>query len=302
MLTGTRTSGGRFRLGDLTAPGKSGGMSGLAWRGIDPGKKLRHWNTPTKGGMSDFMKQHIPGWPDDYETVHDRLEVMDEHDFIHEPPNGGMPCLKRYLAASKGRAVNDVFSDIPRLEAASKENRGYPTQKPSPLVERLILATTNPGDLVGDWFVGCATTPVAAEKLERQWVAADVSEKSYELVQKRFVKELGPDSDMPIYRNDAPVRTDLGDIPIYNCKKNVDYLFGTQRGKCNLCEKPLGDDYVVDHIVPKKKEDRRKRTGLDHISNLQLLHSRCNLRKGTKPWPVAKREYWEEQDERRRRR
>ena len=102
---------GQWRADNLTAAGTSGGISGQPWRGIYPGKNGNHWRTPTQGGMNDFLKEYIPGWPDDYPSVIDRLEVLDEHGFIYWPKKeGGMPRLKRYLASNaRNRAVGRHF-------------------------------------------------------------------------------------------------------------------------------------------------------------------------------------------------
>ena len=80
--------------------------------------------------MNDFLKEHIPGWPDDYPSVIDRLEVLDEHGFIYWPRDGrGMPRLKRYLASTQGTAIGDIFTDIGKLEAQAKEKVGLPHAK-----------------------------------------------------------------------------------------------------------------------------------------------------------------------------
>ena len=70
-----------------------------------------------------------------------------------------------------GVSVGDVWTDIPPINSQARERLGYPTQKPLPLLERLIAAASNEGDLVLDPFCGCGTTAHAAEKLAPQWVA-----------------------------------------------------------------------------------------------------------------------------------
>ena len=72
----------------------------------------------------------------------------------------------------------------------SQEKVGYPTQKPLALLERIIKASSNEGDMVLDPFCGCATTCIAAERLERQWIGIDVSHKAYDLVKERLNKEV----------------------------------------------------------------------------------------------------------------
>ena len=272
---------GRFRVGDLTAAGTSDGESGSPWRGVDPSARGRHWLTPTKGGMNDFIIENnlIPGWPDEYPSVHARLDALDAAGLIFWPSKeDGMPGLKRYLESTKGPEADDVITDIKRLEANSKERVGYPTQKPLALVERIIKASSNPGDVVLDPFCGCATTCIAAETLGRKWAGIDISPRAAELVTYRLKLTMGDlfHHTMVTIRTDIPQRTDIGK-PIHY-RKNKHVLFGRQEGKCNGC----GMDYPfrileVDHVIPKA------RGGTDHIDNLQLLCSLCNRIKGDRP-------------------
>ena len=85
--------------------------------------------------------------------------------------------------------MRDVW-DVPYINSQAKERTGYPTQKPIALLERIISASSNVGDIVLDPFCGCATTCVVAEKLQRQWVGIDVSQKAYDLVRIRLANEV----------------------------------------------------------------------------------------------------------------
>ena len=78
---------------------------------------------------------------------------------------------------------------IDMVGRTSAERTGYPTQKPLALYERIIKASSNPGDIVLDPFCGCATTPIAAERLERQWVGIDIWDKAHEQVLNRLVQD-----------------------------------------------------------------------------------------------------------------
>ena len=267
---------GRWRSADLTASGLRAGESGMPWRNVDPGEKGNHWRTPTQGGMNDFIIERnlIPNWPDAYPSVHARLEALDRHRLIHWPKRGSMPSLKRYLASTKGTAATDLWTDIKRLESTSKENTDYPTQKPVALVERIIKASSNEGDMVLDPFCGCATACIAAERLGRKWIGIDISALAADLVQSRMQTELG----LLFYgshRTDIPRRTDLGEIPPYNSMENRKWLYGEQGGYCLGCGHHfLMRNLTVDHIIA------RSRGGTDHISNLQLLCAACNSTKG----------------------
>ncbi|MGI9462146.1 MAG: DNA methyltransferase, partial [Alphaproteobacteria bacterium] len=106
----------------------------------------------------------------------------------------------------------DDWWQIQPIAPSAKERIGYPTQKPIALLERIIKASSNEGDMVLDPFCGCATTCIAAEKLGRNWVGIDVSQKAYELVKKRLKKEVPPDffRGEPHFTTTPPTRTDMG--------------------------------------------------------------------------------------------
>ena len=155
----------------------------------------------------------------------ERMEEADRTGLIVVPRGGkGIPRLKRYLDEQPGIPVSDTWDDVPI--AAGKERTGYPTQKPLALLERVIAASSNPGDMVLDPFAGCATACVAAEKLGRRWVGIDLSPKAVELVNLRlrdFMGDLFHDR-LVTARTDIPRRTDI-DAPI-NYRKNKHVLFG----------------------------------------------------------------------------
>ncbi len=178
----------------------------------------------------------------------------------------------------RGVKLNDVWI-IPYLGSTAKERVGYPTQKPLALLERIIAASSNEGDVVLDPFAGCATACVAAERLGRHWIGIDLSSKAVELVNTRLAKKpplgIGPlfHKRLVTNRTDIPQRTDLGALPPYRSHKAT--LYGLQSGNCAGCGHHFeARHFDVDHIVPQAKG------GTDHIENLQLLCSACNRVKG----------------------
>ena len=202
------------------------------------------------------------------------MRQLDSDGKLHFTTRGGIR-LKRYLDEIKGRPLQSIWTDINAINSQAKERIGYPTQKPIALLERIISASSNPGDVVLDPFCGCATACVAAEKLGRKWVGIDISEKAVELVNMRLREFMGGlfHERLVTARTDIPRRTDI-EAPIpYRKQKHV--LFGRQEGRCGGCKVEfLFRIFEVDHVVP------RSRGGSDHPENLQLLCPNCNRVKG----------------------
>ncbi len=176
----------------------------------------------------------------------------------------------------RGQALDTVW-DIKPIDPKDKNERlGYPTQKPRGLLERIIEASSNKGNIVLDPFCGCATTLVAAENLERKWIGIDLSSVAGRLVRERLRgPEFGAlfEHSLVNIRTDRPSRSDIGKLPPYRNQKHI--LFGQQEGRCNGCRMDFPYKiFEVDHIVPQSKG------GTDEPSNLQLLCGHCNKVKG----------------------
>ena len=172
----------------------------------------------------------------------------------------------------KGKQQNDVI-DIPLLPSTSKERTGYPTQKPRGLLEKIIKASSNEGDLVLDPFCGCATTCIAAEKLNRKWIGIDLEKPAGYLVKRRLKKELGASFS---FLKTIQVRNTLPIKKAPKPSKNIKHiLYGQQKGYCNGCKVHFEFRmFHLDHVVAKA------RGGQDTDTNLQLLCGHCNSVKG----------------------
>ena len=171
-----------------------------------------------------------------------------------------------------GKLADDVFQQHGVMPWA-KERVGYPTQKPLALLDRIIKASSNPGDVVFDPFAGCATACVSAETLGRQWIGIDLSPLAATLVQTRLREAFKLFYDVH-HRSDVPRRTDLGTLPNYRTHRHT--LFGKQEGRCAGCRVAFPfRNFTVDHKIPQSKG------GADHFDNLQLLCGACNSTKGT---------------------
>lgn len=101
--------------------------------------------------------------------------------------------VKYYLSEAKGIAMDDSWNDISEVNSMAKENVGYATQKPEALLERIIKASSNEGDLVCDFFGGSGTTAAVAEKLGRRWITCDIGKPASLVMRKRFIdQEVNP--------------------------------------------------------------------------------------------------------------
>lgn len=220
---------------------------------------------------------------DEY-TFHPQREERDTpaRQLVRENVNGVLKNKRDADGKLMYRVVTDKKVDavwrIPAIQPAAKDYIGYPTQKHIRLLERIILASSNQGDVVLDPFCGCATACVAAENLGREWVGIDISPKAAELVNVRLQGTMGSlfHNRLVTTRTDIPQRTDI--TAPRNYRQNRHVLFGQQEGRCNGCGTAFEfRHFEVDHVVP------RKRGGTDHIDNLQLLCGSCNRIKGDRP-------------------
>lgn len=165
-----RDSDGRvYRLGDVSAAGQ-GSARRFGDRILEP-PVGNHWR---------FSQEKIDAFIAEGRIVFTR---------------NGQPRYKRYLDESPGMVIQDVWTDIMPVNSGSREILGYPTQKPLALLERIISASSNPGDVVLDPFCGCGTAVAAAQKLGRQWIGIDITHLSIALMKYRL-KAMFPGIDV----------------------------------------------------------------------------------------------------------
>jgi len=273
---------GKYQSVSLTAPGPTH-QNTETWKGYNPSESSRNWGVPFTGAYADWINENIiPGFKDERDRIR-RLDMLENAGMILWSRNN-TPKLKWYSKANPGQVPGNIWTDINRLGKNSKEATGYPTQKPLALLDRIIKASSNEGDMVFDPFCGCATALVAANRLNRKWAGIDLSPLAVKLVDERIRKELGLFADV-ICRTDLPRRVDLEKLPPYRIHKRT--LFGKQYGNCAGCGVLFpGKILEIDHIVPKAQG------GQDHIDNLQLLCSHCNQSKGNRTmaqWRAAQK-------------
>lgn len=158
--------GRRYRLDNLTSPSMRPNLK-YEYKGYPPPEK---------------------GWAVSLET----MKKMDAEGRVYFPDSKAKRLQrKRFLDELEGETVDTLWDDIPPINSQAQERLGYPTQKPLNLLERIINATTKPGDVVLDPFCGCGTSVEAAEKLNRAWLGIDVTHYAITLIEKRLSKYHG---------------------------------------------------------------------------------------------------------------
>jgi site-specific DNA-methyltransferase (adenine-specific) len=200
---------GAYQPVSLTGPGKREGDSGKPWHGFDPTEGGRHWQPASYLYLKyrELTGEDLAKYP-----LLDRLTKLDEVGLLHwgDDPQENVPRYKEYLEDARGTPLQDIWAFVPGTKGcvysdakagideevrwiSSKERQrtGYDTQKPLGVLERIIRATTKPGDVVLDPFCGCGTTVVAAQKLGRQWIGIDSTYVAIGLVEKRLKESFG---------------------------------------------------------------------------------------------------------------
>jgi adenine-specific DNA-methyltransferase len=154
-------TGRRYKRVPVHAPGARNGETGMMWRGMMP-PEGKHWQyTPMK------------------------LDELDRKGEIYWSKNGN-PRRKVYLDQSQGIAVQDIWLDYLDVNNQNTHTTGYPTEKNVDMLKRIILASSNEGDLVMDCFAGSGTTLVAADGLNRNWIGIDIGSESIKVILNRF--------------------------------------------------------------------------------------------------------------------
>lgn len=128
----------------------------------------------------------------------ERMHKAHKEGRIIQRKQGGVPRYKRYLDEMSGTPVTDNWDDIEHLHASMAEMLGYPTQKPEALLERIIQASSNPGDVVLDPFCGCGTAIAAAQRLGRRWMGIDITHLAITLIKHRLHHAFGEQAQFKV--------------------------------------------------------------------------------------------------------
>lgn len=163
---------GLYRLDNMASPNPRPNMM-YEWMGFSWPAKGWRYQRDTMQKLHDEGRIYYPRHKDGSLDTSKRL------------------ALKRYLSEQEGSIVTNVWDDINSLHSSDAERLGYPTQKPIALLERIIQASSNEGDVILDPFCGCGTAIAAAEKLNRQWMGIDVTHLSITLMKYRLKDSFG---------------------------------------------------------------------------------------------------------------
>lgn len=181
----------------LTGSGTRNGESGKPWRGFDPTAKGRHWAIP--GAILEDIGEDLA-----HLSQHEKLDYLYELGYIKIEPGQAWPIYERTIKATDGQPLSDIWAyqpytegtvfgtdksideDVRWLSTRDQERLGYQTQKPEGLLERIIRASSNVGDVVLDPFCGCGTALAAAQKLGRKWIGIDVTHLAITLQKYRL--------------------------------------------------------------------------------------------------------------------
>ena len=214
-----------------------------------------------------------------YNANHKRnmVTIFDEQKYRQAVADGKIPAgMRESWYSGEGPPLRDWWDDIRILGGPTNRERvDYPTQKPLALIERVIAASSNEGDVVLDPSCGCATACIAAEKLNRQWIGIDISDVAWELVNQRMTETPGVGIFRGHHRLDVPERTDQEPDEVSPNIREV--LYAAQEGTCAGCRDPMRlHNLELDHIMPRSKGGRHT------DANLQLLCGWCNRTKGNR--------------------
>ena len=173
------------------------------YRHVEPetGRRYRLDNLTGPGGAAKGNPSYeVMGVTRYWRYSEERMAALIVQGRIVQTRPGAVPAYKRYLDEMPGVPLQDLWTDIRPIASQAKERLGYPTQKPQALLERIIEASSNEGDVVLDPFCGCGTAVAAAENLKRRWIGIDVTHLAVALMKSRLrtAFDLHPGTDYEV--------------------------------------------------------------------------------------------------------
>ena len=229
-----QSTGRRYRLDNLTASMQRAAKGQIyEWKGVRP-PSTRCW-VYAKEKMEELEKQG--------RIIYSK---------------SGFPNYKRYLDENLGEKITDIWTDI--FQISTGESLGYPTQKPLTLLERIIKASSNEGDIVLDAFCGCGTALVAAQTLKRQWIGIDISPTSCHVMANRLRKDCALKEDETLWEigrgfvvRDLPQTEDkLRKLPPFEFENWAVIALGARGNKAKVGDKGIDGRIYPVSVIPEK--------------------------------------------------
>lgn len=158
------------------------------YRRLDPdGRRYRIDNIQGPGGAAKGNPSYeVMGVTRYWRYSKEKMQELIRQGRIIQTRPGAVPQYKRYLDEMPGVPVQNLWADLPLLNNRSDESLGYPTQKPEALLDRIIAASSNEGDVCLDPFCGCGTTIASAQRLKRRWIGIDITHLAISLIKQRL--------------------------------------------------------------------------------------------------------------------
>jgi DNA modification methylase len=249
---------GNYMSGDLTGPKTSKGESGREWKGYNPTNAGRSWAVP------NIIVEELVGEEKCKNMgVIEKLDLLFEKGYIIFTKNG-TPRVKRYIDKSRGTVLGNIWTDIKPIQSQAKERLGYPTQKPLALMERIINASSNKGDVVLDAFCGCGTTLVAAEKLNRKWIGIDISPTACRVMSQRLYELYKLREGKDFWVDDLPkTEEELRALPHFEFQNWAVIALGQLTNTTGIPNKIKSGDFGIDGRLYPIDIEKKKTHGED---------------------------------------
>ncbi|MBI5057727.1 MAG: site-specific DNA-methyltransferase [Nitrospirae bacterium] len=232
-------------------------------------------DAPKHGNGGNLLYEWKGVWPAANRTwayTKDKMEEFDQAGRIHYPKSG-VPRLKRYESEYDGTVLQDIWTDINKIHNQSIELLGYSTQKPEALLERIIKASSNEGDLVADFFCGSGTTGAVAEKLGRRWIMSDLGRFAIHTTRKRMIE-----LQRKLYEEDKPYRA----FDVYNLGRYERQWWQKERlkGADDEHRKVVLEFYRAEVLQNSSSPliHGRKSSALCHVNSIDGLFTRDELK------------------------
>ena len=208
------------------------------------------------------LRYEYKGFVETWATRKEKMLEFESDGLIVQESPGAMPLKKQYFDEMKGIKVGTLWDDINPVNSQAKEKVNYPTQKPEGLLERIIRASSNPNDLIFDCFMGSGTTQVAAMKLGRRFIGADINLGAVDVTTKRLLKEAPKiqentaQQEIDIEEEAEGTQTFYTGFEVYNVNR-YDVFRNPPRGKRSP-HRSIGDP------APTERRNLRRRKGRAH--------------------------------------